>query len=102
MRRGNHHLTYPERHQIEALRTTGISHAAIAAQLGCDRSSVCREIKHNSGRRGYRYKQAQRKATDHRREASAVSYRMTRVLWAEIQERLWRGGALSRSAVGFG
>ena len=33
MPKGYHHLTYLERYQIEALRTIGISHAAIAQQL---------------------------------------------------------------------
>ena len=91
MPKGYHHLTYLQRCQIEALRTIGISHAAIAQQQGCDRSAVYREIKRDSGRRGYRHKRAQRKATNRHREASAVSYRMTRELCAEIQERLREG-----------
>ena len=80
MSKGYHHLTYLERFQIKALRTIGFSHAAIAEQMDCDRSTIYREIKRNSERRGYRYKQSQRKATNRRREASAVSYRMTREL----------------------
>ena len=91
MPEGYHSLTCLERCQIEALRKVGISYAAIAERLGYDRSTVCREIKRNAGRCGYRHKKAQRKATTHRREASAVSYRMTQDLWAEIQERLREG-----------
>ena len=91
MPEGYHHLTCLERCQIEALRKVGTSSAAIAERLGYDRSTVCREIKRNAGRCGYRHTKAQRKATTHRQEASSVLYRMTQDLWAAIQERLREG-----------
>ncbi len=73
MPKGYHHLTYEERCQIEALKKSGLSRGAIAQQLGRDRSTVYREIKRNTGGRGYHHKQAQRMTETHRRAASSVS-----------------------------
>ena len=50
MSKGHHHPAYPERCQIEALGTIGISNAAIAEQLGCNRSTVYKEIKRKGKR----------------------------------------------------
>ena len=55
------HLTYEERCQIEALKKSGHSIGLIAEQLVRDRTTIYREIRRNSGKRGYRHKQAQGK-----------------------------------------
>ena len=91
MPKGYHHLTYEERCQIEALKKSGLSRGAIAQQLGRDRSTVYREIKRNTGGRGYHHKQAQRMTETRRRAASSVSWRLTPQLCAEVQEQLQEG-----------
>ena len=53
------HLTYEERCQIEALKKSGISIGLIAEQLGRDRTTIYREIRRNSGKRGYRHKRCE-------------------------------------------
>jgi len=55
-----HHLTYEQRCQIYALKKRDFSLSLIAVDLGVSKSTVCREIKRNSGEKGYRFKQAQR------------------------------------------
>ena len=52
------HLSHEERYQIEAFMKAGQSQTQIAAQLGRHRSTINRELRRNSGRRGYRPKQA--------------------------------------------
>ena len=70
MPKGYHHLTYSERCQIYALRERGDSQSLIAKQLNIHRSTVCKELKRNTGLRGYRHKQAQKKAEMRRKQAS--------------------------------
>ena len=55
-------LTKDERYHIDAYRAAGFSLSEIAKQLGRHKSSIYREVARNSGKRGYRPKQAQEKA----------------------------------------
>ncbi len=57
-------LTEEERYQIYEGVTEKYSHREIAAQINKHHSTVSREIKRNTGLRGYRPKQAQEKAQD--------------------------------------
>ena len=52
------HLTLEQRYQISALLKSNISISEIARQIGCHKSTISREIKRNTGKRGYRPKQA--------------------------------------------
>lgn len=65
------HLTYESRCQIYALKSNGFLQKEIAMQLSVDPATVSRELKRNSGKRGYRFKQAQEKSELRRREASS-------------------------------
>lgn len=56
------HLTQYERYQISALLQSGKSLSSIANQLGRNKSTLYRELKRNSGLRGYRPQQAHKKA----------------------------------------
>lgn len=56
------HLTQNERYQIHALRRLGVSCKQIALELNRHRSSIAREIKSNSGPRGYTPAKAHDKA----------------------------------------
>jgi transposase, IS30 family len=61
-----HHFTVAERLIIYGLLKTKTRVKKIAAIMQRDRSTIYREIKRNSGQRGYRPKQAQRKAEQRR------------------------------------
>lgn len=60
------HLTGEERYHISALRKTGLSLSNIGSIIGRDKSTISREINRNTGKRGYRPKQANQFA--HRRK----------------------------------
>jgi transposase, IS30 family len=66
---GRCQLTEEERYQISALLSTGQNASEIATQLGRHKSTICREIKRNTGQRGYRPKQANETALKRRRES---------------------------------
>ena len=57
-------VTAQDRKQIALLSAKGLNQTDIAAKLGFHRSSISRELRRNSGLRGYRPKQAQRKADE--------------------------------------
>lgn len=71
-----HHLTYDERCQIYALNKSGINQSKIADQLKVSRSTVSREIRRNSGLKGYRYKQAHNQYLERRKKASGKKHKM--------------------------
>ena len=62
------HLTFQERQFLYRLKKEGMPESEIARLMGRHRSTVYRELKRNTGGRGYRPKQAQRLA-DQRRAA---------------------------------
>ena len=70
MPRGHHHLTHVKRCQIYALKKSGMTQAKIARQINVHQSTISRELKRNRGKRGYRYKQAEEKASNRRFRAS--------------------------------
>ena len=86
-------LTYEERCQIEDSKKIGFSKGLIAQQPGHDRTTIYREIRRNSGKQGYRYKQAERNAEAHRRVASSVPWRITTQRWTEVIEKLREGSS---------
>jgi IS30 family transposase len=88
MPKGYHHLTLEIRCQIYALLQSGLDMAEIGRQLHIDRSTIKREIGRNSGKRGYRYKQAQAHATASRFGASGQPRKMTPALIRFIEKRL--------------
>jgi IS30 family transposase len=52
------HLSLAERYYIETRRKKEVSHNQIAKELGRSQSTISREIRRNTGLRGYRHKQA--------------------------------------------
>jgi transposase, IS30 family len=93
MPKGHHHLTYEERCQIHALKGSGLSQSAIGRQLGVHRTSIGRELRRNSGQRGYRYKQANDKAVTRRHAASSRPRKMTvstvQTIEAKLRKAQW-------------
>jgi IS30 family transposase len=73
-----HQLTQGLRYQIEILKKAGKNQKDIADLVHVSPSTICRELKRNTGKRGYRPKQAQRKA-ENRRKLTAKPLKMTAV-----------------------
>ena len=61
-------LTIEQRYQICGLKTAGFDQSEIAVELKVDKGTISRELRRNSGNRGWRPKQAQEKS-DARRQA---------------------------------
>lgn len=80
-------VTWEDRIKIKVLLQQGKSKSEIAGMLGKHKSTIGREIKRNTGGRGYRYKQAQRLA-DEREATKHRPYKMTEETCAEIKKRL--------------
>ena len=79
--------TYKQRCQIYALSKTGMSQNKIAKQLKVSQSTISREFSRNTGKRGYRFKQAQT-STDTRRLVARKAIKMTTALIALIESKL--------------
>ena len=78
-------LTQEQRYQISALLKTAQSQTKVAEVIRVHRSTVCREIKRNRGKRGYRPQQAQRKAESRQQKAKA---RIQRDVWVLVEQKL--------------
>ena len=81
------HLIQEKRYQIWALMKTNLNQTEVAEEIGVDKSTISRELKRNSGLKGYRLKQAQRKA-DIRKKVSASPYKLTPKMILFIREKL--------------
>ena len=88
MPKGYHHVTREQRSQISALKAIATPHNKIARVIGLSPSSVCRELKRNTGKRGYRYKQADNMASDRRSRISQIPKKMTPEMVNFIEEKL--------------
>lgn len=91
-------LTQAQRYQIYALMKAGLNQTEIADIIGVHKSTVCRELSRNTGRRGYRPQQAHRFCL-HRRDEKAKSRIMPstwhliehllREEWSPVQIATW-------------
>lgn len=79
-------LTEGQRYQIYALKKTGLSNPKIALELGVHRSTINRELKRNTGQRGYRPKQAHRMAQERKKNRSWAKLEPS--IWDEVETRL--------------
>ena len=81
----NHYtqLTREQRYQIYALRTAGHNQTEIAEIVGVDKSTISRELKRNTGRKGYRPKQAHESALKRREGKSSI--RISDSIWTEVK-----------------
>lgn len=82
------HLTYEQRCQIYALKQRHFSQSEIASDLGVRQCTISRELARNTGKRGYRFKQA----NDFAKERSIIHKSkkrvMTKILVAKIEDAL--------------
>ncbi len=79
-------LTSEQRYQIRALMQTNQPATIIAKIVSVDRSTIYRELKRNTGQRGYRPKQAHEKALARRQGKSKE--RITPETWALVEKKL--------------
>ena len=79
-------LTQGQRYQIKALLKMEHTQIEIANVLDVHRSTICRELRRNRGRRGYRPKQAHEKATQRRQHKASTFIRFE--TWELIEEKL--------------
>ena len=82
-----HQLTEIQRYQIEALKKAKNKQKDIALIIGISASTISRELKRNTGQRGYRPKQAHDKAVTRRKEASKA-IKMTAEVVSSIESRI--------------
>lgn len=80
-------VTNEDRVRIKDGLDAGLSKTQIADKLGFHKSTIGREIRRNKGKRGYRPKQAQRKAVE-RESSKHGPYKMNPVIMTQIIERL--------------
>ena len=80
-------LTQGQRYQIHALKGVGFSQSRIADDLKVYKSTISRELRRNTGQRGYRPQQAQHLAVE-RRQERACRPRISPDLWREVEARL--------------
>jgi len=85
---GYKHLVYEQRCQLAALRANGMTQKEIAKQLNCTESTVSRELKRNTGMRGYHFKQAQELSDKRRHAASSKVTVMTEDMIQKVIEKL--------------
>ena len=76
-----HRLTDEKRIIIETLRKEGRSLSYIAERIGCNKSTVSKEIKRNKGKRGYRHKKAQGMARSRVAAKAAKRRKFTPEMW---------------------
>jgi IS30 family transposase len=80
-------LTQGLRYQIEILKKAGKNQKDIAELINVSGSTICRELQRNTGKRGYRPKQAQRKA-ETRRKLAVKPLKMTLAVIDLIEAKL--------------
>ena len=80
-------LAREQRYQINILKKAGHNQTKIALLVGCDKSTISRELRRNRGQKGYRHQQADELAYD--RQCQAYRSRIAWQTWQEV-ERLLR------------
>ena len=78
-------LTHIQRYQISALLRMGPLQTEVAQIVGVHKSTISRELRRNTGQRGYRPKQAHQKTLERR---SKGSQRISASEWGMIEQLL--------------
>ena len=78
-------LTQEQRYLIYHLLKMGFNQTYTAKIIGVHKSTIGRELKRNTGKKGYRYKQAQRKARQRRHQGRE---RLTDKDWEVVEDYL--------------
>jgi len=77
-------LALEQRYQIYALKKAGVKNTEIADILQVHKSTVCRELKRNTGGRGYRPRQAHSLTLSRKR--NSIHRRITLAEWTLVEE----------------
>jgi IS30 family transposase len=80
-------LTEGQRYQIAALKKAGVLNKEIAVIVETSESTISRELKRNTGKRGYRPKQAQNKAL-RRKQNATKAIKMTAEVIVLVNEQI--------------
>jgi IS30 family transposase len=80
-------LTYEQRIEIYALLKAGLNQTEIAKLIGVSKSTISREVKRNTGLKGYRPRQANQQALDRRQNADK-NIRFTAEVKADVKKYL--------------
>ena len=78
-------LTQEQRYQISAMKKIGSSPKEIVAEIGVHKSTISREVRRNTGERGYRPKQAHEKALERRQKAKV---QIGEAVWKIVEAKL--------------
>ena len=78
-------LTQAQRYQISAMKKIGHRQKEIAEELGVNKSTISRELRRNTGERGYRPKQAHEKALNRR---SKAKIQIGEEVWEIVEAKL--------------
>jgi len=79
-------LAREQRYQIYALKKAGHNQTQIAANVGCHKSTISRELRRNCGLNGYRPYQANEMAYD--RQCEAYRARIAWATWQQVERLL--------------
>lgn len=79
-------LTCEQRYAIKVLLKKNFSQKDIAVAIGVNKSTISRELNRNSGKRGYRPKQAQRLAEERRQDKSPP--RIGEDTWNKVRSKI--------------
>ena len=85
-------LTQEQRYYIFQLNKKDFTQDEIAQEVGVNKSTISRELKRNTGQRGYHPKQAQKKATERRKLASKaikMTDDMIELIDKKLSEHQW-------------
>ena len=80
-------LTYEQRYHIYLLNKQGYNQTFIAKSMDRNKSTISRELSRNTGKRGYRHKQANRLADERHQEKNKV-IKLTDSVKNHISEKL--------------
>lgn len=86
------HLTSEQRYTIDVLLRQKKSRKEISQTIGVSESTLSREIRRNSGQRGYHWQQAQVKATDRQRRLQNyrnLTMEIRKLIRSKITEEQW-------------
>jgi transposase, IS30 family len=79
-------LAREQRYQIYALKKAGHNQSRIAVLVNCHKSTISRELRRNSGEKGYRPYQANERALD--RQCDAYHSRIAPQTWQQVERLL--------------
>lgn len=85
--RSHKQLSQAQRYQIDILKKAGNNQKQIAELLFLSAGTICRELQRNTGKKGYRPKQAQVKA-DTRRKQAAKAVKTAALVIALVEEKI--------------